>query len=253
MENIYEIIKPKLINSSIDKTSFIDILSIVEDSFLHVNSKIYKFSRVRESIIKDNASIGDGSKVDMSYLDSFVRVVRYNHIYNSNISSHSYTGQSTVIMNSNIGKFTSISWGVTIGPPNHDYSRITNHSFLYNDYDKIRPVKEAVYNRFEEECVVGNDVWIGANATILRDVTIGDGAVIGANSLISKDVPPYAIVAGVPGRILKFRFSEDIINELLEIRWWDLPDNIIRENFDIFQSKEFKYMLDKLKILKKKR
>jgi len=75
---------------------------------------------------------------------------------------------------------------------------------------------------------IGSDVWIGSDVTIFSGVTIGHGAVIAAKTVVTKDVPPYAIVAGNPGRIKKYRFSQDIIDELLKYPWWDLPDQLIR-------------------------
>jgi carbonic anhydrase/acetyltransferase-like protein (isoleucine patch superfamily) len=68
---------------------------------------------------------------------------------------------------------------------------------------------------------IGNDVWIGAKATILSGVAVGDGAVIGARSVVARDVPPYGIVVGNPARFIRKRFTDDIIRQLLEIRWWD--------------------------------
>ena len=81
-------------------------------------------------------------------------------------------------------------------------------------------------------CVIGNDVWIAAGAQVLHKVTVGDGAVIGGGAVVTKDVPPYAIVAGVPARIIKFRFDEKTIDELLDIKWWDWPEEIILANID---------------------
>jgi acetyltransferase-like isoleucine patch superfamily enzyme len=78
------------------------------------------------------------------------------------------------------------------------------------------------------EVIIGHDVWVDARAMILSGVTIGNGAVIGAGALVAKDVPPYAIVLGVPGKIAKFRFSETQIDALQEIAWWDWPDQKIR-------------------------
>ena len=72
-------------------------------------------------------------------------------------------------------------------------------------------------------CHIGNDVWIGRNAVIKDGVTVGDGAIIGTSAVVTKDVPPYAIVVGVPARIIRYRFSPEIIEALLELRWWDLP------------------------------
>jgi len=102
------------------------------------------------------------------------------------------------------------------------------------------------YNVFEKKCIIGNDVWIGTNSTILRGVTIGNGAVIGANTVVTKDVPDYAIVVGNPARIIKYRFSETIAEKLNGICWWDFPLDIIKKNFALFQSNEIEKVIDEL-------
>ena len=85
---------------------------------------------------------------------------------------------------------------------------------------------------------IGHDVWIGANALILPEVTIGDGAVIAAGAVVTRDVPPYAIVGGVPARVIRYRFSPEMIDAFLEIKWWDWPLEKIKENFDLFYHPE---------------
>ena len=77
---------------------------------------------------------------------------------------------------------------------------------------------------------VGNDVWVGAMSTIMSGITIGDGAIVGAGSTVTKDVPPFAIVAGNPGKIVKYRFTEEQIEKLLQISWWNWEENKIKEN-----------------------
>ena len=77
---------------------------------------------------------------------------------------------------------------------------------------------------------VGNDVWIGATSTIMSGITIGDGAIIGAGSMVTKNVPPFAIVAGNPSKIVKYRFTEEQIEKLLQISWWDWEEDKIRDN-----------------------
>lgn len=161
----------------------------------------------------------------------------------------SYIGDYTVVINSNIGKFTSISWGVTIGPEEHDFNRVTNHSFLYST-KSFQLVDEKKYSPFHKECTIGNDVWIGCNSTILRGVRIGDGAVIGANSLVNKDVPPYAIVVGSPARIIKYRFSKEIIDGFLALKWWDLSIASISKNADLFALEPTLKVLELLKKVK---
>ena len=84
----------------------------------------------------------------------------------------------------------------------------------------------------DEYCEIGNDVWIAAGAQVLHKVTIGDGAVVGGGAVVTKDAPPYAIVAGVPAKIIKYRFPEEHIDELLDIKWWNWPESVIIQNMD---------------------
>ncbi len=86
------------------------------------------------------------------------------------------------------------------------------------------------------DIVVGNDVWIGYEAVILAGVTIGDGAIIGARAVVTRDVPPYTIVGGVPAKPIRKRFDEDTIARLLELRWWDWPEERIAQNIPAIQT-----------------
>ena len=86
------------------------------------------------------------------------------------------------------------------------------------------------------DIVIGNDVWIGYEAVILAGVTIGDGAIIGTRALVTRDVAPYTIVGGVPAKPIRKRFSDEIISRLLEIKWWDWPDEKIKRNISAIQS-----------------
>lgn len=125
-----------------------------------------------------------------------------------------------------VGRYCSISSGVVAGDSNHPTDWLSTHPFQYGagavftgwtkcaDFDFMR------MPRAKRAVTIGNDVWIGANAIILPGVGIGDGAVIGAGAVVSADVPPYAVVAGVPARVLRYRFDEQTIERLLELRWW---------------------------------
>lgn len=94
-------------------------------------------------------------------------------------------------------------------------------------------------------------MWIASGANVLHGVTIGDGAVVGAGSIVTKDVPPYAIVVGNPARILKYRFDDKIIEELLKIKWWDFSDEVIKGNIELFESSITMETIQRLKELKK--
>lgn len=216
-----------------------------------IDVDIYKDVRIINSTIELNSVIGDFSRITNSRLKGYNRIDRNCLVYHSEIDEYSYLGSASVIMNSIIGKFCSLSWGITIGPANHDYEYLTTHDFLYNDFYGIKSKSEKpVYNRFEKQTIIGNDVWIGTNVTILNGVKIGDGAVIGANTIVTKDVPPYSIVVGNPGKIVKFRFDEKHIEELLRLKWWELPKDKLMKTFDLFKSKDITMIIDKLNKLK---
>ena len=90
------------------------------------------------------------------------------------------------------------------------------------------------------DIVIGNDVWIGYEAVILAGVMIGDGAVIGARAVVTKDVPPYTVVGGVPAKEIKKRFSQQTIEELLRLKWWDWDEDRIARNISAIQSGDLK-------------
>ena len=91
---------------------------------------------------------------------------------------------------------------------------------------------------FEEykEIYIGNDVWVGTRVLIMGGVTIGNGAVVAAGAVVTKDVPPYAIVGGVPARVIKYRFPEDVIQKLEASKWWTLDDDTLKQNIHLFQK-----------------
>ena len=98
--------------------------------------------------------------------------------------------------------------------------------------------KNFARNEFEifKRTTIGNDVWIGYEAVILAGVTIGDGAIIGTRAVVTKDVPPYTIVGGVPAKVIRKRFSDDVISALLKTKWWDWPADKIAKNIEAIQS-----------------
>jgi len=137
-----------------------------------------------------------------------------------------------------IGKFCSISWNVTIYlGGNHRTDWIALYPFAGREHDRW-PDVEGVdsYLTGKGDVTIGNDVWIGSDVIILSGITVGDGAAIGAGSVVTADVEPYSIVAGNPAKLIKKRFSDDQIERLLEIRWWDWPVERVRQNVALLCS-----------------
>ena len=92
--------------------------------------------------------------------------------------------------------------------------------------------------RYKGDIIIGNDVWVAFGATILSGVKIGDGAVVAAGSVVTKDIPPYAIVGGVPAKVIKYRFDDEIIKSLQDIKWWDWDQETIKKRVGDFTEPE---------------
>ena len=138
-----------------------------------------------------------------------------------------------------IGKFCSIACGAKFlfNSANHTLKSLSTYPFALL-FDEWNMNKKDVASGWDNkgDIVIGNDVWIGYKAIILAGVKIGDGAIIGTGALVTKDVPAYSIVGGVPAKIIRKRFSEDIINELEILKWWDWPKQKIAQNIIDIQS-----------------
>ena len=147
-----------------------------------------------------------------------------------------------------IGKFCQIASGITIimNGANHRMNSVTTYPFniMGNGWEKVTPSLDEL--PFKGDTVIGNDVWIGQNVTILPGVHIGDGAIIGANSIVTKDIPAYHIAGENPSKIIRKRFDDELINYLEQIKWWDWEEKKIFDNLEILCSND----LEKIKTIK---
>jgi len=139
-----------------------------------------------------------------------------------------------------IGKFTSIASVSVVLGGRHHHTDVSTYPFKQHYLGAVEDGTEALGVR------IGNDVWIGTDAFVLDGVTIGDGAVIGARSVVSRDIPPYAIAAGDPAEVKRFRFTQEEIAMLTTTQWWDLPESFIKENVSLFYSPDVKDFVSKL-------
>ena len=173
------------------------------------------YSNIEGIALGKNVSISEGCSIEK----------------NVRIGDYTYIRPGTYIRaNSTIGKYCSIASSVQLGPIPHPTTWMSTHPFQYT-IDEIEPnvsARKKIYKyKTRLSCTIGNDVWIGARAMIKPGVSIGDGAIIGAHAIVTKNVPAYAIVGGVPAKVIKRRFSDDTIKELLSLKWWDLPFEVL--------------------------
>lgn len=138
-----------------------------------------------------------------------------------------------------VGKFCSIACGAKfiLNSANHTLSSLSTYPFpiFFEEWDlDVADITNAWNNK--GDIIIGNDVWIGYEAVILSGVTIGDGAIIGTRAVVTKDVPPYAIVGGLPARPIRQRFPQETVDALLKMRWWDWPRERIMQNIEKIQT-----------------
>jgi len=133
------------------------------------------------------------------------------------IGNYNYIGNNSMFLNATIGNYCSIASNAKIGQMNHDLNCVSTSTHIFGPTHGITS-----FNGFIDPTIIENDVWIGANACIKQGVKVSTGAVVGANAVVTKNVPPYAIVAGVPAKIIRYRFDAPIIQKLLDSKWWEL-------------------------------
>ena len=206
------------------KLSYCDSSAKVSNSSFGQGVKVFRNAVVSSCTLGCNVTIGDDTTVVRSCIGSNVALNRRSYINDSVFGDYSYCGINTTINFSHVGKFCSLARNVDIGGFDHDYRKVTTMPRF-----RLEQItgKKGVEPEYSEFCEIGNDVWIAAGAQILHKAKIGDGAIVGGGAVVTKDIPPYAIAVGVPAKVIGFRFPQKIIDELLDMRWWNWPQSII--------------------------
>ncbi|MGG0413372.1 Vat family streptogramin A O-acetyltransferase [Peribacillus simplex] len=205
-----------------------------KDKYPIKGNRVVQF--IKNTITRPNIIVGEYSYYDTRNSESFEDQVLYHY---------EFFGDRLVI-----GKFCAIAPGVTfiMNGANHRMDGFSTYPFniFGHGWERYTPTLDQL--PFKGDTLIGNDVWIGMDTVIMPGIKIGDGAIVAAKSVITKDVEPYTIVGGNPEKKLKTRFSEEIINELLEIKWWDLDIDIISAHIDMIVNGD----MESLRILKNK-
>lgn len=213
--------------------------------FDRIRNKVIRFLKAGKS--KDKVRIFRNCTVNNTIFEGKNTIYSNSIICNSAIGLCTYIGDGAHISNTRIGRFCSVAENVKVAIGNHPTSVFvtTFPSFYYNTNSQIgytfhkgKPLFDGL-KKFPDgenkyQVVIGHDVWIGTNSIIMGGVKIGDGAIIGAGAVITKDVAPFSVVAGVPAKVIKYRFTEKQIQFLERIRWWEWPIEKIEKEYMAF-------------------
>lgn len=172
-----------------------------------------------------------------SNLGCYVVLFENAVIAGSDIGDHTFVQKNSVINDAQIGRFCSIANNVTVGLGQHPTDFVSTHPAFYSNIQPIAKTfsRENSFNPFLQS-VLGHDVWIGQNALIMDGVNIGTGAIVAAGAVVVRDIPDYAIVAGVPAKIIKYRFDEDLRQKLIQTKWWDKQEDWLQKNYSLFSD-----------------
>jgi len=154
------------------------------------------------------------------------------------LGDFTYIAAETSISKTKIGKFCSIGPDCKIGLGKHPSSKfVSTHPVFFSTLKQAQVTfSDESYYREYELITIGNDVWIGARVMVLDGVNIADGVIVAAGSVVTKDVPPYAVVGGVPAKVIKYRFRKPEIEKLLQMKWWDMEVGFLEKNYKKFHN-----------------
>jgi len=203
------------------------------------NLRIHSSAAIVNSKLDDNITINKNVTVRSCKIGNECKILANSYLYKTTIGDCSYVNMNSFVLRATIGKFCSIASHVYIGPGTHPLDFVTTHPFTFlRDYGRFISTdnEEIVSQREKQSVIIGNDVWIGQGVIIMDNIRIGDGAIIGAHAVVTKNVDPYSIVVGNPAKTIKYRFSEDIINALIKIKWWEWGKQKIKDNINDFRD-----------------
>ncbi len=210
-----------------------------------IKNLIIKILNYSKKIKLKNSTIENNVNIFKSNICSYTRICNNTVFKRSTIDSYSYVGENCFFDNVKIGKFCSISKNVSIVLGQHPSKCfVSTHPVFYSLRKQvgITFVNKQKFDEFKLvdgfSVIIGNDVWIGDGVKIMEGVKIGDGAIIASGSIVTKDIEPYSINAGIPTKLIRYRFEEEQRKWLIDFKWWDKDINWLKQNAEIFENIE---------------
>ena len=190
-----------------------------------------------KSVFQKN--IAFSSRVEYSKVSKKAKVYGKCKLLQASLGDYSYVGPHSRLTFADVGKYCSIAGDVMLGMGTHTLDKLSTSPIFTETKNATTYswVKVSAMNPYKR-VTVGNDVWIGVRAMIMGGLIIGDGAVVAAGAIVTKDVPPYAVVAGVPAKVIRYRFPQEVIDRLEALQWWNLPEEVLKSHLALFQSDE---------------
>jgi acetyltransferase-like isoleucine patch superfamily enzyme len=175
--------------------------------------------------------------IKKTILGKNVKIGSFSTIFSSSIKDYSYVGSFCSVVSTDIGKYCSIADFCLIGGASHPTTWVSTSPVFHTGKNIFnKNFTKNFYNPYEKKTTIGNDVWLGHNCIVKSGVTISDGCIIGAGSILTKNTGPYEIWAGNPAKLIRKRFEESIIIELINIKWWEWPNSKIRSKAIYFNN-----------------
>lgn len=179
-----------------------------------------------------------GSAIADSDIHPTSKVESGSTIIRTRFQRHSFCGYDCTFVDCEVGAFCSIASKVTVGGSRHPMEYVSTSPVFLSHRDSVKTKFSRHPYVWRAQTTIGHDVWIGENVLIKGGVSIGHGAVIGMGSVVTRDVAPYAIVGGNPARLIRMRFAPEIVEALLKMAWWNLPDEELRRLAPFFPEPE---------------